>query len=295
MLNYSFIIPHKNSLKMLERCIASIPQRTDLEIIVVDDNSSELEKPYNLRDDVRIFYIDADASKGAGKARNLGLSVAKGLWILFADCDDFYEDGFILKLDKFIESEYDIIFFDSHFRFNPENYSEYLSPRLGYLQKYLSKPQSKKNTAFLKHCDNCIWSRMFSKKFLDRINAQFEEIQVANDAYFAHYTSVKSKRIFAIPDKLYYYVYNIGSLTHSENTKEKNEIRLNVGFRLNRLLVHSENAIALAIVFSLNRYKFGLKNFGLIYFLKILIRHFFYDVSFFTVLYWKIRARFIDK
>ena len=40
-MNYSIIIPHKNTPDLLKRCINSIPVRKDLEIIIVDDNSSE--------------------------------------------------------------------------------------------------------------------------------------------------------------------------------------------------------------------------------------------------------------
>ena len=38
--NYSIIIPHKNIPQLLKRCLDSIPQRDDVQIIVVDDNSS---------------------------------------------------------------------------------------------------------------------------------------------------------------------------------------------------------------------------------------------------------------
>lgn len=40
---YNIIIPHKNTPKLLQRCLDSIPQRDDLHIIIVDDNS-DLEK-----------------------------------------------------------------------------------------------------------------------------------------------------------------------------------------------------------------------------------------------------------
>ena len=39
MYKYSFIIPHKNCPELLWRCIQSIPERADVQIIVVDDNS----------------------------------------------------------------------------------------------------------------------------------------------------------------------------------------------------------------------------------------------------------------
>ena len=39
-INYSFIIPHRNVPHLLQRCIDSIPKRDDIQIIIVDDNSS---------------------------------------------------------------------------------------------------------------------------------------------------------------------------------------------------------------------------------------------------------------
>ena len=41
MISYSIIIPHKNTPSLLQRCLDSIPQRSDIEIIIVDDNSDE--------------------------------------------------------------------------------------------------------------------------------------------------------------------------------------------------------------------------------------------------------------
>ena len=40
-LNYSVIIPHRNSVAFLRRAVESIPQRDDLEVLVVD-NSTEV-------------------------------------------------------------------------------------------------------------------------------------------------------------------------------------------------------------------------------------------------------------
>ena len=295
MINYSFIIPHKNSKNLLERCIASIPERQDVEIIVVDDNSKETEKPESLREGVRIVNIGENDSKGAGKARNVGLKFARGKWILFADCDDFYEDGFILKLDQFVNMDYDVVFFDAHFIYNTDKSLEKESPRCKYLNRFLQNTQSKKFKAFLMHCDNNIWSRMFSKKFLDNIDAKFDEIPVANDIYFANYTSVKAQKVYVVSDKLYCYLKNVGSLTNSKNTKEKTITRFWAGVKRNRIVAKSKNAIAMSVVFPFKLYKGCLKDFGIFFFCKMLIMHVAYDVSIFTVLYWKIRARFIDK
>lgn len=44
MINYSIIIPHKNIPHLLVRCLDSIPQKDDVQIIVIDDNSNITEQ-----------------------------------------------------------------------------------------------------------------------------------------------------------------------------------------------------------------------------------------------------------
>ena len=85
---YSFIIPHRNSPALLNRLIESIPQRKDIEIIIVDDNSSIDKRPSIIRGDLKIIELEEQDSNGAGHARNIGLDMAQGEWLLFADADD---------------------------------------------------------------------------------------------------------------------------------------------------------------------------------------------------------------
>lgn len=112
MLTYSIIIPHHNSPQLLQRLIDTIPQREDIEIIIVDDNSDEGQKASVNRLDVKTFYIDKEHTKGAGKARNVGIEHATGKWILFADADDLYKPGFIDVLDEYKDDDIEILFFN---------------------------------------------------------------------------------------------------------------------------------------------------------------------------------------
>lgn len=76
MINYSIIIPHFNAKELLDRCINSIPKRNDIQIIIVDDYSSEdiyhsiLEK-YNLLENIEIYQNEKNL--GAGFSRNYGI------------------------------------------------------------------------------------------------------------------------------------------------------------------------------------------------------------------------------
>ena len=82
--HYSIIIPHKNTPRLLERCLCSIPTWDEIQIIIIDDNSNSESVdfshfPGNGRKNTEVLFTKE--GKGAGYARNIGLStpVANGL------------------------------------------------------------------------------------------------------------------------------------------------------------------------------------------------------------------------
>lgn len=88
MINYTIIIPHKNTPDLLAYCLSTIPMQDDVQVIVVDDNS------YPQKVDFGNFpqwggrnyeYYLTKEGKGAGYARNVGLERAKGKWVLFVN------------------------------------------------------------------------------------------------------------------------------------------------------------------------------------------------------------------
>ena len=85
----SVIIPTYNREKFVTKAIDSVlAQRfTDLEIIVVDDgstdNTRDILKPYFSK--INYFYQD---NHGVSAARNTGIAASKGTWIAFLDSDD---------------------------------------------------------------------------------------------------------------------------------------------------------------------------------------------------------------
>ena len=94
----SVIIPTRNCLRWLPRAIASIGDAANVEIIVVDDGSTDGTGQY-LRElaqtDTRLRPI-AGPARGPAVARNLGIAAARGQLVAFLDADDFWLDG---KLD----------------------------------------------------------------------------------------------------------------------------------------------------------------------------------------------------
>lgn len=103
---YSIIIPIYNAENTLERCLNSLlsQDRTDTEIILVDDGSTDLSgslcKQYE-RNYQQIKYIRQNNS-GVSAARNNGLSAATGQYILFVDSDDYVSGEYFSQIDQLL-------------------------------------------------------------------------------------------------------------------------------------------------------------------------------------------------
>ena len=102
-MRFSIIVPVYNVEKYLSRCMESILRQSyeDYEIILIDDGSTdesgEICDAYARRD-ARIQIIHQE-NYGLSGARNTGLNVARGDWIVFVDSDDWIETEMLERLD----------------------------------------------------------------------------------------------------------------------------------------------------------------------------------------------------
>ena len=112
-ITYSIIIPHFDIPDLLMRCLASIPERDDIQVIVVDDGSpdaaSYIER-YPALSREGIDFIQARHS-GPGYARNIGLGKAVGKWLLFSDADDLFTPDAFQIFDSWRDTDADIVYF----------------------------------------------------------------------------------------------------------------------------------------------------------------------------------------
>ena len=89
----SVILPTYNRSHSLTAAMNSVLMQSysDLELIVVDDASSEdIEAVVSSIGDHRVRYVRRPRNGGAGAARNTGLAHAKGDYIAFQDSDDIW-------------------------------------------------------------------------------------------------------------------------------------------------------------------------------------------------------------
>lgn len=216
-ITYSFIVPHRNSPESLNRLLNSIPERDDIQIIVIDDNSDTDKKPNIKRDGVKLLLLKESESKGAGHARNVGLAYAVGKWVLFADSDDYYEDGFIFILDNYSDKDIDVLFFNCKY-VDSETLEElplfYVS---GYINRYDGTNDSLCN---LKYRNNVPWSKMVRRDYISKYNFSFEEIQNGNDYMFSILVGHFCKTYLVEKRSLYIYTKGKNGLTNKKRLSE---------------------------------------------------------------------------
>ena len=216
-MNYSFLIPHKNSPQLLSRCLASIPQRDDLEVIVVDDNS---ECKAAVREIVNKFcravYYE-NKGYGAGGARNTALQHAKGRWLVFSDADDYFVPNFLDVLDNYLDADVDIVY---HPALAVD--SESLVPRSNLLHKfntYINEYNGDKYTTDqIKYRMNSPWWKIVRREFVLKYNINFEEVPKGNDVLFTFQVGYFSKKILVNKSPIYVHTYNANGISFGKKT-----------------------------------------------------------------------------
>lgn len=88
----SIIIPTHNHARFLRGAIDSaLAQTAEVEVIVVDDGSTDATSQVLFEYGMRIVVIELMAQVGVSAARNAGLDEARGEFVMFLDADDTIE------------------------------------------------------------------------------------------------------------------------------------------------------------------------------------------------------------
>ncbi len=235
MINYSVIIPFRDKYDLVKKAIASIPDRADVQILLVFNGIGGFPTATvpNLQN-AKLELLISSGSKGAGHARNVGLRKAIGKYLLFLDSDDFFTDCAFEVFDKYLDSDVDIIFFKStSIRLKTGE----LSRRHVDYSKKLDKFLSNGNEDELRFRWEVPWGKMIRRNLAKNNKIEFEEIIVNNDAWFSLMTGYKAKKIIADPAIVY--VVTEGEKGESlvkTVTPETIFIRYKVAVRTNKFL-----------------------------------------------------------
>lgn len=217
----SVIIPVFNTEKYIGRCIESVlhSQYNEFEIIIIDDGSTdasaEICKYYSNRDSRINYYYQENA--GVSVARNVGIEMARGEWIVFLDSDDYILDNYFNLIEEKGNGN-DIIFFDSIW--------------CGMKNKSLDKDILLENDRFLDFVEKAILSqslfdhrnvsarspcaKAYNRFFLEKHNLRFPNgISIGEDELFNIQVYCCMDKGLYVPQYVYNVEYREGSATHS--------------------------------------------------------------------------------
>lgn len=209
--NYSIIIPCRDRLELLQAATATIPDREDIQIIIVDNSNESMTTRYERKHlKARIDYQTSSPTKGAGCARNEGLKHVLGRYIIFMDADDLFTPNAFDEFDRYLDSGSDLVYFGStSMRLSTGEVCHRHMVYTKKIERYLNSGDE----AELRYNYSVPWSKMYRAEYIRENDIYFDEVRASNDLMFSLVAGHKAKSIRA--DKAVVYVVTEGEVGQS--------------------------------------------------------------------------------
>ena len=179
----SVIIPAYNAETTIIRSVRSALNQkinSSIEVIVVDDCSSDgtSEALDGLLQSVRgLKVIHHEGNRGVAAARNSGIAIARGDWLVFLDADDFLGDQYFCEVEPHLKNYHFVA--TSYTEVRESSFSEKshklsgilpLGERqlLTYMENYFWEPY---RYTLLIHC----WNKFFRRDIIEAHQLRFDE------------------------------------------------------------------------------------------------------------------------
>ncbi len=220
----SFIVPVYNTQEFLPRCLDSLLGQTcpDIEIVVVNDGSPDdsavIIGKYACKDS-RVCVVEK-SNGGLSSARNAGMDVARGDIIDFVDSDDYVEPNLAeFLVDAFAQEHPEIVVFGAvcePVELTSKRIKQLLSPEARTFESF--DPA----LLFSANAQPYVWRAAYSHELIERESLRFaENVRFAEDVVFQFESYPLSAKTVVASDKLYHYVMQDKSLTHTFNVSAK--------------------------------------------------------------------------
>jgi len=204
----SIIVPAYNAAQWIAQSIQSILDQDylDIEVIVVNDGSTDNSSGAIPRGDDRLF-ISHHLHRGVSAARNTGLDLATGEFVMFVDADDYLESHAIGAMVKVIDGV-DLVVGSFRkfgtFEMTVEHSSETLDVK-EVAQIAMSNLREPRHYQILSGC----WAKLFRRALIGR----FPDLSTAEDMALNFDYLMRCKKVRFISDIVYHNRKRAESLT----------------------------------------------------------------------------------
>jgi len=219
MPKISIIIPVYNVESHLKKCIDSILSQTftDFECILIDDGSTDscpvICDEYVAKDS-RIIVIH-QKNAGVSRARNAGLSLAKGEWIGFVDSDDWCDIGMYESLLTNAE-KYGADISICGYRIFREGKCKATYPTKTHPMLIMDSNSALKKLCLNKYLSAHSWNKLIRKQLFsceDEVLRYDEMIQFYEDRLLLFCLFKRATKIVYFPQAYYNYYMHSKSVT----------------------------------------------------------------------------------
>ena len=225
MVKVSIIVPVYNVEKYLSKCLESLINQTlkDIEVICVNDGSTDnslcILKEYANKDS-RIKIIDKQ-NEGVSVARNTGIEVATGEYLMFVDSDDYLVENACEKALNTIEHNNSDICIFGHYDLVDGN--KIISHKTNDLIK-IKDLNVKEN---LVEYSIYIWDKIYRTEFIKSNQIKFPlGLKTAEDVIFCLLCLFNEAKYATLAEPLYVYRIDTNSNSATSNVQNiKNDIK----------------------------------------------------------------------
>lgn len=220
----SIIIPVYNVEMYLDRCIESVINQTyrNLQIILVDDGSTDtsgrLCDSY-ADDDNRIRVIHKD-NGGLSDARNVGIDVATGNYIMFVDSDDWIREDCVEILAKALQYSKKKISVCEYLKTNKWKISE-VSKEIDvvdFVEEWTIE-EAYRHLFLYKKIDNSACAKLYERSLFREI--RFPVGKLYEDQFTIYKLFHVAQGIVYVDQKMYFYYNRPGSIQNENFTLRK--------------------------------------------------------------------------
>lgn len=220
-MKFSIIVPVYNVKPYLRECVDSILMQTykDYEIILIDDGSTDgaetLCDEYVKQENIICIH---QKNQGLSAARNNGIALAKGEYLMFVDSDDCYEQNNLLERIAQKTSGTDIVVFNWKEFQDEKKYEECK------VKEYLSRIQKEyaDGVSFLQDVTTMplypwySWIYAYRREFWVEQGFRFPVGRKYEDVALTYKVLLAAGKILTAPDVWYCYrTARVGAITHT--------------------------------------------------------------------------------